>query len=78
MNIRQAVDTGRFHDQWVPDYITFEKGSIDSLVLKGLKGMNYNLMERSMIGSVNAVEILPDGRIESGADRRGYNTACGY
>jgi gamma-glutamyltranspeptidase/glutathione hydrolase len=78
MDIRQAVDTGRFHDQWLPDYIMFEKGSIDSLVLEGLKGMNYDLKERSVIGSVNAIEILPDGKIRAGADRRGYNTACGY
>ena len=78
MDIRQAVDTGRFHDQWLPDYIMFEKGSIDSLVLNGLKVMNYDLKERSVIGSVNAIEILPDGKISAGADRRGYNTACGY
>lgn len=78
MDISQAVDTGRFHDQWLPDYIIFEEGSIDSLVLKGLKGMSYNLKEQSRIGSVNAIEILPDGKIKAGADRRGYNTACGY
>src|SRR5664280_260778 len=77
MDISQAVDTGRFHDQWLPDYIIFEEGSIDSLVLKGLKGMSYNLKEQSRIGSVNAIEILPDGKIKAGADRRGYNTACG-
>jgi gamma-glutamyltranspeptidase/glutathione hydrolase len=78
MDISQAVDTGRFHDQWLPDYITFEEGSIDSLVLKGLKGMSYDLKERSRIGSVNAIEILPDGKIAAGADWRGNNTACGY
>ena len=78
MNIRQAVDTGRFHDQWLPDYIMFEKGTIDSLVIKGLKGMNYNLRERTTIGSVNAVEILPDGKIAAGADWRGNNAAGGY
>jgi gamma-glutamyltranspeptidase / glutathione hydrolase len=78
MDVSQAVDTGRFHDQWLPDLIMFEKGSIDSLVLEGLKGMNYNFMARSVIGSVNAIEILPDGKIRAGADRRGYNTACGY
>jgi gamma-glutamyltranspeptidase/glutathione hydrolase len=78
MNINQAVDTGRFHDQWLPDYIMFEKGSIDSLILKELKGMNYDLRERTMIGSVNAIEILEDGKKCAGADRRGNNTACGY
>jgi gamma-glutamyltranspeptidase / glutathione hydrolase len=78
MSIGQAVDTGRFHNQWLPDNIVFEKGSIDSVALKGLKGMKYNLMERPAIGSVNAIEILPNGIIATGADRRYYNTACGY
>lgn len=78
MNIRQAVDTGRFHDQWLPDFIMYEKGSIDSIVLEGLRGMNYNLRERSMIGSVNAIEVLPGGKFSAGADRRANNTACGY
>ena len=30
MNIRQAVDTGRFHHQWLPDFISYEKNSLDS------------------------------------------------
>jgi gamma-glutamyltranspeptidase / glutathione hydrolase len=78
MNIRQAVDTGRFHDQWLPDFIMYEKGSIDSVVLEGLRGMNYNLRERSGIGSVNAIEVLSDGKFSAGADSRANNTACGY
>ena len=31
MNIQQAVDAGRFHHQWLPDWISYEKNAIDSL-----------------------------------------------
>ena len=31
MNIQEAVDAGRFHHQWLPDCISYEKNAIDSL-----------------------------------------------
>jgi len=36
------------------------------------------LRSRTAIGRVNAIQILPHGRIEGTADRRGINSACGY
>jgi gamma-glutamyltranspeptidase/glutathione hydrolase len=78
MNIRQAVDTGRFHHQWIPDYLVYEKGSIDTATLKKLEKMGYTMQERSAIGRVNAILVLPDGRLCGGADRRGNNAASGY
>ncbi len=30
LNMKQAVDTGRFHHQWLPDWISYEKNAIDS------------------------------------------------
>jgi gamma-glutamyltranspeptidase / glutathione hydrolase len=78
MNIRQAVDTGRFHHQWLPDYISYENNSLDSSTISGLECMGYKLSKRPAIGRVNAILILPDGRKEGGADRRGENSACGY
>jgi gamma-glutamyltranspeptidase/glutathione hydrolase len=78
MNIRQAVDTGRFHHQWLPDYISYEKNSLDSSTIMKLQGMGHELRERNTIGRVNAIMILPDGSKAAGADRRGNNSACGY
>jgi gamma-glutamyltranspeptidase/glutathione hydrolase len=78
MNIRQAVDTGRFHHQWLPDYISYEKNSLDSSTIMKLQAMGHELRERNAIGRVNAIMILPDGRKAAGADRRGNNSACGY
>lgn len=78
MDIRQAVDAGRFHHQWLPDYISYEKNSLDSCTVLQLKMMGHELRERSTIGRVNAIMILPDGKITEGADRRGENSACGF
>jgi gamma-glutamyltranspeptidase/glutathione hydrolase len=78
MGIREAIDAGRFHHQWQPDYIAYEKGSLDSTVLLKLSGMGHILRERGQLGRVNAIMILPDGKKAGGADRRGSNVAAGY
>jgi gamma-glutamyltranspeptidase / glutathione hydrolase len=78
MNIQDAVDSGRFHHQWVPDWISYEKNGIDSLTCEKLRNMGHILKERTSIGSVNAVLILPDGKKAGGADKRGDNSSCGY
>lgn len=78
MKISEAVDAGRFHHQWLPDQISIEANSLDSLTLMELKNMGHEIRTRSSIGSVNAIQILPDGRMASGPDKRGFNTACGY
>lgn len=78
MNIGEDVDTGRFHHQWLPDYISYEKNSLDTLVTNKLRNMGYETWERVSIGQVNAIQVRSDGLLISGADKRGYNTACGY
>ena len=78
MNIQQAVDTGRFHHQWLPDLLYFEKNSIDSLTKPKLTEMGHELSERYSIGSVNAVMILPGGKKAGAADKRNNNSSCGY
>jgi gamma-glutamyltranspeptidase/glutathione hydrolase len=78
MNIGEAVNTGRFHHQWMPDLISYEPESIDSLVLMELNRMGHETMSRTSIGSVNAVQILQNGELAGAADRRGDNSACGY
>jgi gamma-glutamyltranspeptidase/glutathione hydrolase len=78
MNIGQAVDAGRFHHQWLPDWISYEKNGIDTLTIKKLKEMGHHVQERSSLGSINAIMILPDGKKAGGADKRGNNSSCGY
>ena len=78
MSVSEAVDIGRFHHQWLPDIISYESESIDSLTLRELTAMGHKIVLRTSIGSINAVQILPDGEMAGAADRRGYNSACGF
>jgi gamma-glutamyltranspeptidase/glutathione hydrolase len=78
MSIAAAVDTGRFHHQWLPDWITFEPECLDSLTVSKLKQTGHEMRSVTAIGRVNAIQILQDDRISGAADRRGDNSACGY
>jgi gamma-glutamyltranspeptidase/glutathione hydrolase len=78
MDIGQAVDAGRFHHQWLPDLISYEKSTADSLTVQKLTQMGHKMKERTAIGSVNAILILKGGRKAGGADKRGNNSASGY
>ena len=78
MNIQEAVDAGRFHHQWLPDEIIYEKDGIDSISVLKLKQIGHELTLRKAIGRVNAINVLPDGKKAGGADKRGNNSACGY
>ncbi len=78
MSIGEAVDTGRFHHQWQPDWISYEANSLDTTVLMKLEIMGHAAKMRHSIGQVNAIQIMPDDLLSGGADKRGYNTACGY
>jgi len=37
MSIGQAVNAGRFHHQWLPDWISFEKMRLTAFLLKSLQ-----------------------------------------
>ncbi|MEA1887932.1 MAG: gamma-glutamyltransferase [Bacteroidota bacterium] len=78
MDMQKAVDAPRFHHQWMPDVIYFEREGADTLLIQKLENMGHNIRLRSSIGRVDAVRMLPDGRLEGGADSRGDDIACGY
>ena len=80
MGIQEAVNAPRFHHQWLPDEIQFEPGKFDPLTLENLAKKGYKINEKvaPVIGKVDAILVLPDGKLEGGADFRGDDKAVGF
>jgi gamma-glutamyltranspeptidase / glutathione hydrolase len=69
MNARQAVDAPRFHHQWLPDEVTFERSALPDSTMKRLQAMGYAIKSGGAQGDGHTI-IIVDGVAHGANDHR--------
>ena len=80
MNVQEAVDAPRFHHQWLPDELRYERRGLSPDTIALLEERGHTLVARERQGAVQAIAVDAESdTLEGGADpRRAGSTAAGY
>ena len=78
MGMHEAVNAKKVHPQWYPDEIRVETNALAQPTIDQLQAMGHSITPNDKLGRMDCILILPDGRLEGGADPRGDNTALGF
>ena len=80
MNVQQAVNAPRMHQQWYPQEVWIEAGMLSSESLRKLEKMGYQFTTVHAMGADEAILINPKtGMLEGANDRRRpAGLAAGY
>ncbi len=80
MNVHEAVNAPRFHHQWLPDELRYERHGLSPDTLALLAARGHTLAARASQGAAHAIVLDPEADVlEGGADpRRADAAAAGY
>jgi gamma-glutamyltranspeptidase/glutathione hydrolase len=74
-----AVAAPRFHHQWLPDTLYYERGGLSPATLKALAERGHRLSEQAPWGAIELIRIGPGHRLVGVNDpRRPEGSAIGY
>jgi gamma-glutamyltranspeptidase/glutathione hydrolase len=78
MTMQEAVDSKKFHHQWLPDILVVEEKTLSDELISDLTNIGHKVVKRSSLGRMDCILINDDGSLDGGADKRGDNTFIGY
>ena len=80
MNMQQAVDAPRLHQQWLPDQVFVEPGLLTAQAQQKLEAMGYRFKMIKSWGADEAILVNPKTGLLEGANdrRRPAGLAAGY
>lgn len=76
--LQDIVTRSRFHHQWLPDVITFEKGGLDEATRQKLIDKGHEVAERPAYGGLNMIMIDAGGLLCAFGDARDDGAVAGY
>lgn len=80
MPMQGAVNAGRFHHQWRPDWVLSEWGALGFGTGLRLWLMGHRIAPKVSggIGRAAGIRVLPGGKLEGGADPRDEDASAGF
>ena len=80
MNVQEAIDAPRFHHQWLPDVVRYERRGLSPDTLALLEARGHRLQAIGAQGAAHAIAFDPETELLLGAaDRRREDAAAvGY
>ena len=80
MNVQEAVDAPRFHHQWLPDELRYERRGLSPDTLALIEARGHTLVARTSQGAAHAIVLDPETDVLEGAadPRRADAAAVGY
>jgi gamma-glutamyltranspeptidase/glutathione hydrolase len=79
MDIQQAIDAPRLHQQWFPDQVQYEDRPPISSAIPELRAMGHTLKSTRAQGDAHSIWVDPQsGQYFGAADPRSAGKASGY
>lgn len=80
MNIAQAIEAGRIHHQWLPDFTSIESGTLSADTLRLYEAKGHRVRARGTQGAAMSVYYDRESGLFLGSadSRRGDGGAAGY
>jgi gamma-glutamyltranspeptidase/glutathione hydrolase len=76
LGAQATVDAPRYHHQWLPDTLCYERGRMTADQGAALKAMGHVLEERPRMGVAQVILVDDQGRLSGGADGRWSDSAA--